>query len=633
MKKIIWLLLIVIASVFVFAQDHGRGHPPHGRENFFDTPIEFDSIVTFHDTTFWIDGVGGADKNWAVNDGAQMVFGGDNQFKFLNLVQAYGGLALNANGIASCGAIVFSGDTLRSIGSAAVRPKEVWALRHYTTSPDDADSFSWFDTGAWATIKSENNLLFDVGGGNRFKIAAGMFAGTTDGIQDLGSATERFDEIFTEQAHILNTTAGIDTGLYIKHYGARTTSYGIVFDVDTSDNTAANVTLIDMSGSNAADGGSDYYIYISGSRYWSADGALKSFQFETNSFRNYSGANWEFTNTQNATTIFSYLATKKGDFIFRGGNLGVDNPDLFQIQDSARDIRYSVSNYGEHRFYSDSSTTAYHIIRGSGAEGRHADTTDLRFGLSITDRRAIFCDADDIDTDFGLAKPSNPEIVIAKANGTIGMRLDYGNISTGYSLNITVPTGIKFYMSGDKNIDNAFDFISHANIELTDTDAEQAWVKYEVKVNQTSTAGYTAHDVAITETSTGSGNNNFFRYGNGTDSIYVTNTGDIVTTGEVTASGVTAFNYVDLDIDDTEEYELIVADGKAGWGMASLEDEWTYFRFTAAGVVTLVNETANVSTTDDADNKFNIFDSGTTITFENQLGDDKELNINVWFTP
>lgn len=103
---------------------------------------------------------------------------------------------------------------------------------------------------------------------------------------------------------------------------------------------------------------------------------------------------------------------------------------------------------------------------------------------------------------------------------------------------------------------------------------------------------------------------------------------DKFTTG---AQGIISFPYVDLDIDDTEEYELTAADGKAGWGMASMEDEWTFFRFTAAGVVTLVNETANVSTTDDQDTDFNIYDSGTTITFENQLGDDKELNINVWY--
>jgi len=108
---------------------------------------------------------------------------------------------------------------------------------------------------------------------------------------------------------------------------------------------------------------------------------------------------------------------------------------------------------------------------------------------------------------------------------------------------------------------------------------------------------------------------------------------DVLIDGELTSNSITQFPYVDLDIDDTEEYELTVADGKAGWGMASLEAEWTYFRFTAAGVVTLVNNTTNVTTTDGTDNNFNIFDSGTTITFENQLGDNKELNINVWFTP
>ena len=96
-------------------------------------------------------------------------------------------------------------------------------------------------------------------------------------------------------------------------------------------------------------------------------------------------------------------------------------------------------------------------------------------------------------------------------------------------------------------------------------------------------------------------------------------------------TGIAQFSYVDADIDDTEEYELTIANGKAGWGMASCDVEWTFFRFAADGTVTLVNNTTNVTTTDGTDNNFNIFDAGTTIKFENQLGDNKQLNINVWF--
>lgn len=97
------------------------------------------------------------------------------------------------------------------------------------------------------------------------------------------------------------------------------------------------------------------------------------------------------------------------------------------------------------------------------------------------------------------------------------------------------------------------------------------------------------------------------------------------------AQAIVNFNYVDADIDDTVEYELTEAAGKAGWGWASCDVEASHFRFTAAGVVTLVDNTTNVTTTDNDDEKFNIFDAGTTIKFENQLGDDKQLNVNVWY--
>lgn len=68
--------------------------------------------------------------------------------------------------------------------------------------------------------------------------------------------------------------------------------------------------------------------------------------------------------------------------------------------------------------------------------------------------------------------------------------------------------------------------------------------------------------------------------------------------------------------------EISIATGVAGWGQVMIGDnqEWAHFRFTSAGVVTLINNSTNVTTTNDTDGNLNIYDGGTGIVIENQLG-------------
>lgn len=165
---------------------------------------------------------------------------------------------------------------------------------------------------------------------------------------------------------------------------------------------------------------------------------------------------------------------------------------------------------------SDSSTTAYHIIKGSGAEDRHADTTDLRIGLSETDRRLIICDLGDIDTDLGLTKRSTPALYVYDATVANSIRIDDNGLYwTGSNPSIQSSGKYFGWNTATDNNDNAhtykFSNASAGNGELTDADAEQSYVLIDLEVNQTSTAGYTALDVDALETSTGSGDNNLLR--------------------------------------------------------------------------------------------------------------------------
>lgn len=82
--------------------------------------------------------------------------------------------------------------------------------------------------------------------------------------------------------------------------------------------------------------------------------------------------------------------------------------------------------------------------------------------------------------------------------------------------------------------------------------------------------------------------------------------------------------------------EITFATGVAGWGevMAGDNQEWASFRFTSAGVVTLIANTANVTTTNDNDTTLNIYDGGSGIVIENQLGSTLKIAINInYYTP
>jgi hypothetical protein len=77
--------------------------------------------------------------------------------------------------------------------------------------------------------------------------------------------------------------------------------------------------------------------------------------------------------------------------------------------------------------------------------------------------------------------------------------------------------------------------------------------------------------------------------------------------------------------------EIPIATGVAGWGqvLAGDNQEWAHFRFTSAGVVTLIANSANVTTTNNNDTTLNIYDAGTGIVVENQLGSTLAIAIDI----
>lgn len=90
---------------------------------------------------------------------------------------------------------------------------------------------------------------------------------------------------------------------------------------------------------------------------------------------------------------------------------------------------------------------------------------------------------------------------------------------------------------------------------------------------------------------------------------------------------------IDEDVADSGKVDMPSAGSKGGWGVARLGDgqEYAFFQFTSAGVVTLIANSDNVTTTEDNDTTFNIFDSGSVVGFNNELGSELRLTSTIWY--
>ncbi len=75
-----------------------------------------------------------------------------------------------------------------------------------------------------------------------------------------------------------------------------------------------------------------------------------------------------------------------------------------------------------------------------------------------------------------------------------------------------------------------------------------------------------------------------------------------------------------------DEAEITLATGKTGrgWAMAGDNEEYINFRFTAAGVVTVISNSANAVNTD-TDGNLCVYDAGNGIAIKNRLGATKNI--------
>jgi hypothetical protein len=102
----------------------------------------------------------------------------------------------------------------------------------------------------------------------------------------------------------------------------------------------------------------------------------------------------------------------------------------------------------------------------------------------------------------------------------------------------------------------------------------------------------------------------------------VLDTGNATTTS-VVERGLTPYRET---IELADDAYIDLPDATSGWGEVFVGDneERARFSWTTAGVVTLMENTAEVVATD-TDDKFCIFDNGTTVRIRNRLGSAKTV--------
>ena len=289
---------------------------------------------------------------------------------------------------------------------------------------------------------------------------------------------------------------------------------------------------------------------------------------------------------------------------------------------------YSIADAGGNPTYS--------ILAQSDAEGI-ANKSDLRIGLDESTKNLIICDRGDITENTPVITSTQPTLCIlnsaitgyAYLNNT-ALHFIGDNSSIAYDDGVLTHRSHKahiFVVKNDLVEGNTYTFNSEANIELTDDNAEQAWMYLEPKINQTGTANYIGLLMDVTETAVVGTDDALMDLRVATNSKFkVAQNADSIG-GQVESGSIITESYYDAALADDGSFNLL-DNANGGWGfvMAGDGEEYGHFTFTSAGVVTLGDVSANVVNTD-TDAKLCIFDGGTVVTIRNRLAAAKAIKV------
>jgi len=191
-------------------------------------------------------------------------------------------------------------------------------------------------------------------------------------------------------------------------------------------------------------------------------------------------------------------------------------------------------------------------------------TDELYIKTDTTSRNIVITDGDEP----ALSNSSDPTLRIYDASGSYYVSINRVALIGNNTYTFSASYGLINKFTLDKVSGNAFSFVSDAGDELTDDNAEQAWLYIEPKINQASAGGanYVGLLMDVTETATDSGVNELMALRVATVDKFTVDNEGAATIGTVTFhSGTTTFSTAQINASRADPRWIVPPQGANTW--------------------------------------------------------------------
>jgi len=277
----------------------------------------------------------------------------------------------------------------------------------------------------------------------------------------------------------------------------------------------------------------------------------------------------------------------------------------------------------------------YALMAQSDAEGI-ANSSDLRIGLDESNRTMIICDRGDIDADLGLSASAHPATYTFNAAGTSYSKLTYETFALRGGASDFCDDGnstfIRSYCSttyfrkrADAAAGNFFTFDSDANIELTDTNAEQAWMYLEPKINMgtaPATGNYIGLLMDVTEVNLGDGS------ASGNPNALMDLRVSTVSKFRTYNTGYVRAGTLSAALADNDTFTTTIPDSWTGIVIVENTTDTTSGVYHLDGTtLAVINQNAGFTTAQGTNDKINVYIAANLLTVENTWAAAKTVKV------
>ncbi len=266
----------------------------------------------------------------------------------------------------------------------------------------------------------------------------------------------------------------------------------------------------------------------------------------------------------------------------------------------------------------------YSLIQESQAEGLAG--ADLRIGLDESNRTLIICDRGDINTDFGLIASADPTMYIYSTAGTNKASFSWAEMIASWSYFFKVTNAVRFFLTSDLSSGNVFSVEGlGASNELTDTNAEQAWMYLKPQINMgtaPATGNYIGLLMDVTETNLGDGS------ASGNPNALMDLRISTVSKFRTYNTGYVRAGTLSAALADNDTFTTTIPDSWTGIVIVENTTDTTSGVYHLDGAaLTVINQNAAFTTTQGTNDKINVYIAANLLTVENTWAAAKTVKV------